>query len=246
MLFSPAVGPLFLPAVGPLFWLLFIRIIHLFVSSQCGALVCQGLARADPRVHFRTFLHVLRVVKWYPTPLAPLSARCACRGRCLQSSCASPGTPRCWSLCLEGLCRKRRTVPLVRLYSAWFPRSSIRLGCSGSSSQVISLSTEAIVFWLSPLRPPGCTPAEAQSLRLFAAVAAAAGCVPRGQRALLNADMLELIDRSACLVEPVAVESCALPPVLVLSPAASTSSAASSRCSRMSFPRGPCGRSFAP
>ena len=88
------------------------------------------------------------------------------------------------------------------------------------------------------LRPLGCSPAEAQSLRLFAAVAAAAGCVPRGQRALLDADMLELIDRSACLVEPVSVvESCA-PPVLVLSPAASTSSAASGRCSRMSFPRG--------
>ena len=63
------------------------------------------------------------------------------------------------------------------------------------------------------------------------------GCVPRGQRALLDADMLELIDRSACLVEPVSVESCA-PSVLVLSPAASTSSAASGRCSRMSFPRG--------
>ena len=40
--------------------------------------------------------------------------------------------------------------------------------------------------------------------------------MPRGQRALLDADMLELIDRSACLVEPVSVvESCA-PPVLVL------------------------------
>ena len=65
------------------------------------------------------------------------------------------------------------------------------------------------------------------------------GCVPRGQRALLDADMLELIDRSACLVEPVSVvESCAPPPVLVLSPAASTSSAASGRCSRIPPPRG--------
>ena len=36
------------------------------------------------------------------------------------------------------------------------------------------------------------------------------GCVPRGQRALLDADMFELIDRSACLVEPVVVESCAV------------------------------------
>ena len=73
------------------------------------------------------------------------------------------------------------------------------------------------VVWLSPLRPPGSTPTEAQSLRLFAAVAAAVSCVPRGQRALLDADMLELIDRSACLVELVVVESCT-PPVLVLSP----------------------------
>ena len=63
------------------------------------------------------------------------------------------------------------------------------------------------------------------------------GCVPRGQRALLDADMLELMNLSACQVEPVVVESCA-PSVLVLSPTASTSSAASGRCSRMSFPRG--------
>ena len=73
------------------------------------------------------------------------------------------------------------------------------------------------MVWLSSLRPPGCSPAEAQSLRLFAAVAVAVGCVPRGQRALLDADMLELIDRSACLVELDTVESCA-PSVLVLYP----------------------------
>ena len=35
----------------------------------------------------------------------------------------------------------------------------------------------------------------------------ACGYVPRGQWALLDADMPELIDRSACLVEPVVVES---------------------------------------
>ena len=79
----------------------------------------------------------LRVVWFYPTPLAPLpSARCACRGRCLQSS------------------------------DVWF---------AGLTSTT------------------------------------------RGQRALLDADMLELIDRSACLVELVTVESCA-PSVLVLYP----------------------------
>ena len=140
----------------------------------------------------------LRVVWLYPTPLAPLpSARCACRGRCLQSSRASPGTPRCWSLCLEGL----HTAPFVGL---------LAIVCSGSSSsrrhpiQVISLSTDAIVV---------CRSSVVATLRSCRRC----GCVPRGQRALLDADMLELIDRSACLVEPVSVESCA-PSVLVLSP----------------------------
>ena len=83
------------------------------------------------------------------------------------------------------------------------------------------------------------------SVRLSAAVAAAFGYVPRGQRALLDADMLELIDRSTCLVEPVTVgvlcssRACAVP-------AASTSSAASGRCSRLYPTARPCGRSFAP
>ena len=58
-----------------------------------------------------------------------------------------------------------------------------------------------------PLRPLGRAPAEAQSLRLSAAVAAAFGCVPRGQQALLDADINALIDWSSCLVEPVLVLS---------------------------------------
>ena len=45
------------------------------------------------------------------------------------------------------------------------------------------------------LRPPGCSPAKA-----IAAVAAAAVCLVVSERALLDANMLELIDRSACLV----------------------------------------------
>ena len=56
-----------------------------------------------------------------------------------------------------------------------------------------------------PLRALGRAPAEAQQLRHSAAVAAAFGCVPRGQWALLEADMNALIDRSSCLVEPVLV-----------------------------------------
>ena len=34
---------------------------------------------------------------------------------------SSLGTPRRWSLCLEGLCRKRRSAPLVKLCSARLP-----------------------------------------------------------------------------------------------------------------------------
>ena len=99
----------------------------------------------------------------------------------------------------------------------------------------------AAVVWLSPLRPPGC--ARRSSVRLSAAVAAAFSCVPRGQRALLDADMLALIDRSTCLVEPVAVgvlcssRACApqqARPRRVLSLLANVPSATL------------CGRSFAP
>ena len=66
--------------------------------------------------------------------------------------------------------------------------------------------TRQLWFAVFSLRPPGCTPAEAL-MRLSAAVADAYGRVPRGQWAPLDADMLELIDRSACLVEPVLVVS---------------------------------------
>ena len=52
------------------------------------------------------------------------------------------------------------------------------------------------------LRSPGSF-AEAQTLRLSAAVAAAVGFVPHGQWALLDADMLALIDWRVCPVEPI-------------------------------------------
>ena len=86
-----------------------------------------------------------------------------------------------------------------------------------------------------PLRPPGLTPAEAQSLRLSAALAAALGCVPHGQWALLDADMLVMIDRSARLVELALVGRA----FFALSGAcasihAGTSSAASGGCLRIS------------
>ena len=67
----------------------------------------------------------------------------------------------------------------------------------------------------------------------------ACGCVPRGQWALLDADMPKLIDRSACLVEPVVVESLCSSRACAV-PALSTSSAASGRCSRLYPIARPC------
>ena len=93
------------------------------------------------------------------------------------------------------------------------------------------------MVWLSPASASGVHSRQSSVVATLRSCGRC-GCVPRGQRAPLDADMLELIERSACLVEPVSVvESCA-PPVLVLSPAASTSSAASCRCSRILPPRG--------
>ena len=93
------------------------------------------------------------------------------------------------------------------------------------------------MFWLSPASASGVHSRRSSVVATLRSCRRC-GCVPRGQRALLDADMLELIDRSACLVEPVSVESCAPLLVLVLFPAASTSSAASGRCSRSPPPRG--------
>ena len=126
--------------------------------------------------------------------------------------CASLRMPRRWSLCLEGLYRKRRSAPLVRLCSARLPRDRA-LVCSGS-----------LCF---PLRPPGCSPAEALFESAYDTRARSCHPLrmavwPRGQWAPLDADMFELIDRSPChewsllllLVEP----HCSYP-VLVQKPA---------------------------
>ena len=103
--------------------------------------------------------------------------------------CASLGTPRRWSLCLEGLYRKRRSAPLVR-------RCSARLPTIVHSSALDRRVTAAVP-------PELCL--RVRTALVPAAVPAAYGCVPRGQWAPLDADMFELIDRSSCLVEPVVV-----------------------------------------
>ena len=211
--------------------------------------------RADPRVRCAWFgvtqnhslpssLHVcvegvvsrawfFAAWSWIP----PCCVLCSCSVRRREHLVAEPVSRR------SAHCAFRRTL----LCSVSRDRA---LDCSGSSSsrrhpsQVISLSTDAIVVWFSLLRPPGCSPAEAL-LRLSAAVAAAFGCVPRGQRALLDADMLELIDRSTCLVEPVSVgvlcssRACAVP--------RSKHVQRRVRSLLANIPSArPCGRSFAP
>ena len=133
--------------------------------------------------------------------------------------CTSLGKPR-------RSVRKLRSAPLFGL---GFPRSFTRLLwtvvlpllASGSRSRQSFLECDQHSFLpqLSPQR--------------------ACGYVPRGQWALLDADMPKLIDRSACLVEPVVVESLCSSRACAV-PALSTSSAASGRCSRFYPIARPC------
>ena len=125
-------------------------------SRACGVRRAVRRPRADPRVLFRTLSS--RVVRGLVSPELGSSRhgrgfrRAAC---CVAVLCVAENT----SL-LEPLC----TFRLALLCSISRDRA---LSCSGSSSsrrhpsQVISLSTDAIVVWLSPLQPPGCSPAEA-------------------------------------------------------------------------------------
>ena len=128
--------------------------------------------RADPRVRCAWFgvtqnhslpssLHVcvegavsrawfFAAWSWIP----PCCVLCSCSVRRREYLVAEPVPRR------SAHCAFRRTL----LCSVSRDRA---LDCSGSSSsrrhpsQVISLSTDAIVIWFSLLRPPGCTPAEA-------------------------------------------------------------------------------------
>ena len=129
--------------------------------------------RADPLAPLRTHSQVLRVSR----ALYPRHGRGFCRAACGPLLCVAGNASS-----LEGLYRKRRSAPFIRLCSALFPAI---------------VHSSALVRRVL-LRSLGCSPAEAQSLRLSAAVAAALGFVPHGQWALLDADMLALIDRSAC------------------------------------------------
>ena len=150
------------------------------------------------------------------------SARCAFRRALLCSV-----SPRSSTVVLPPLpALRRRSSHVAALHESALPEH-LRVGRSWFVAMV----------WLSPASASGLQSRRSSVVATLRSCRRC-GCVPRGQRALLDADMLELIDRSTCLVEPVSVESCAPPPVLVLFPAASTSSAASGRCSRMSFPRG--------
>ena len=128
---------------------------------------CGGSTSCSP-VHVLThvfssvrFLHVLCVVWWYPELGSSRHSlgfrRAAC---CVAVLCVAGNT----SL-LEPLPRRSALCTFRRALLCSISRDRA-MGCSGSSrsrrhpSQVISLTTDAIVVWLSPLRPPGCSPAE--------------------------------------------------------------------------------------
>ena len=83
------------------------------------------------------------------------------------------------------------------------------------------------------------------SVRLSAAVAASFGYVPRGQRALLDADVLELIDRSTCLVEPVSVGVLCSSRACAVHGSKHVQRRVQSLLANIPSAR-PCGRSFAP
>ena len=95
----------------------------------------------------------------------------------------------------------RRSAPLVRLCPA---RRLPAIGHSSALVRRVSASASGLQSRRSTVRECVSIPGSSSFPQ---AVAAAYGCVPRGQRAPLDADMLELIDRSACLVEPVLVVS---------------------------------------
>ena len=129
---------------------------------------CGGSTSCSP-VHVLThvfssvrFLHVLCVVWWSPELGSSRHGRGFRRAACCVAVlCVARNT----SL-LELLPRRSALCTFRRALLCSISRDRA-LGCSGSSSsrrhpsQVISLSTDAIVVWLSPLRPPGCSPAEA-------------------------------------------------------------------------------------
>ena len=170
----------------------------------------------------------LRVVWLYPTPLAPLpSARCACRGCCLQAgrelrhAVFVATLVRRWEHLVAGACASK--VCTLRLSSGFallgFPRSFTVVLSSppGLVPEVIPCRRSARVcsehlrvvrswfvamVWLSPASASGLQSRRSSVVATLRSCRRC-GCVPRGQRALLDADMLELIDQSACLVEPV-------------------------------------------
>ena len=149
--------------------------------------------------------------------------------------CTSLGTPRRWSLCLKGLYANGVLHLSLGFALLGFPRSCTRLlwsvrfpaSASGARSRRSSMRVVTTLECDQHSFPPQLSPLRA------------CGYVPRGQWALLDTDMPKLIDRSACLVEPVVVESLCSSRACAV-PALSTSSAASGRCSRLYPIARPC------
>ena len=137
-----------------------------------------------------------------PVPRRSTSQTANCTSRQALLCLVSRDRPQWSFLPLPALCRKSSHVAALHESAlsicVWGDRGSLpwsgfpRFGLRGRLPKKLSHCDSS---QLSPLRLTVCLV----------------------ERALLDADMLELIDRSACLVELVTVESCA-PPVLVLSP----------------------------
>ena len=215
-------------AVGPLFSLLFIKIFHLFVFTQSVVLSSHHLRNVVP--------WFVKGLRWFDELFARPRAAPRVEGVVSRASffAASSWIPPCCVLCNCSVRRRERwliaePVPRRSAHSALFgfPRSCTGLlwffgftSPSASSDQSEYGCDRGLVF---QLRSPGLAPAEAL-VRLSATVAAAClffGCVPRGQRVLLDADNAR-IDRpvnmsgGACfcwslvLLLPVAARECPL------------------------------------
>ena len=156
-------------------------------------------------------MSVATLVRRWEHLVAGASASKVCTLR-LSSGFAQLCFPRSSTVVLPPLpALRRRSSHVAALHESALPEH-LRVGRSWFVAMV----------WLSPASASGLQSRRSSVIATLRSCRRC-GCVPRGQRALLDADMLELIDRSACLVEPVVVvESCASPLVLVLSPAAST------------------------
>ena len=139
-------------------------------------------------------MSVATLVRRWEHLVAGASASKVCTLR-LSSGFAQLCFPRSSTVVLPPLpALRRRSSHVAALHESALPEH-LRVGRSWFVAMV----------WLSPASASGLQSRRSSVVATLRSCRRC-GCVPRGQRALLDADMLELIDRSACLVEPFSVE----------------------------------------